>query len=289
LRGSAGSEVWEEHAMILVTGATGKVGRPLVKDLQAAGARFKIGARAPEKVPGEAVHFDLDRPETFGPALKGIDRLFLLSSGGTQRETAVVDAAKKAGVGHIVKLSVWNAEKDAFTFGRIHREVEKAIEASGVPWTFLRPNSFMQNFLDSHAPAIRAQGAFYPYGHQSKMSVVDTRDVGAVAAKTLTQDGHAGKAYRLSGPEALTNQDMADALSRATGKTIRFVDLPDAQYVEALVAAGLPRPYAEGLGDISRYWAAGASEPVTPDVERVTGRKPIAFEQFARENAAAWK
>lgn len=277
--------------MILVTGATGKVGQALVKKLTTAGATFRVGARAPEKISGaDAVLFDLDRPETFGPALQGVDKLFLLSSGGTGREAAVVDAAKKAGVSHIVKLSVWDAEKNGFEFGRIHREIEKRIEASGVSWTFLRPNSFMQNFVDSHGPAIRSQGAFYPYGHQAKMSVIDARDIGAVAAKVLTEDGHAGKAYQLSGPESLSNQDMAEKLTKAIGKPVKFVDLPDTEYVKALVGAGLPQPYAEGLADISRYFSTtGAAAPVTPDVERVTGRKPIPFDQFARDYAAAWK
>jgi uncharacterized protein YbjT (DUF2867 family) len=276
--------------VILVTGATGKVGRELVKELRSAGAPFRVGARSPEKVSEmDAVLFDFDRPETFGPALAGADKLFLLTSGGTQREAAVVDAARKAGIKHIVKLSVWDAEKDAFVLGRHHRAVEQKIEASGLPWTFLRPNSFMQNFTTAHAPPIRSQGAFYPYGHDAKISVIDARDIAAVAATALTGSGHAGKAYKLSGPEALTNQQMAQKLTKAIGKTVKFVDLPDTEYVKALVAAGVPPAYAEALADLSRYYTTRAGALVTPEVERVIGRKPISFDQFVRDYAGVWQ
>lgn len=276
--------------MILVTGATGKVGSALVERLEAAGGRFRVAARSPEKAAGkQAVLFDFDRPETFPSALAGIEKLFLLTSGGTQRETAAVAAAKKAGVERIVKLSVWGAEEDAFALGRLHRAVERDIEASGLDWTFLRPNSFMQNFSTSLAPTIKSQGAFYPYGHSARISVIDARDIGAVAAKALTEEGHSGKAYKLSGPESLTNQEMAEKLSRAIGRTVRFVDLPDDEYEKALVAAGVPAPYAAALVDLSRYYTTGAGAAVTPDFERVAGRRPISFDQFARDHARVWQ
>ncbi len=276
--------------MILVTGATGKVGSALVERLEAAGSRFRVAARSPEKAAGrQAVLFDFDRPETFPAAFAGVERLFLLTSGGTERETAAVAAAKKAGVRRVVKLSVWGADEDAFALGRLHRAVERAIEGSGLSWTFLRPNSFMQNFSTAHAPTIKSQGAFYPYGHDARISVIDARDIGAVAAKVLTEEGHAGKAYKLSGPESLTNQEMAEKLSRALRRTVRFVDLPDAEYEKALVAAGVPPPYAAALVDLSRYYVTGAGAAVTPDVERVTGRRPISFDQFARDHASVWQ
>ncbi|MGH9367391.1 MAG: SDR family oxidoreductase [Thermoanaerobaculia bacterium] len=276
--------------MILVTGATGTVGQELVKELKAARAPFRVGARSPEKVStAEAVRLDFDRPETFAPALDGVDKLFLLTSGGTEREGAAVEAAKKAGVKHLVKLSVWGAEENAFLFGRAHRQIEQKIEASGIPYTFLRPNSFMQNFTTHHAPTIRSQGAFYPYGHDSRISVIDARDIAAVAARALTGEGHAGKAYKLSGPESLTNGQMAEKLSRAIGKLVRFVDLPDPEYKKALMGAGVPEGYADALADLSRYFATGAGAPVTPDYERVVGRKPATFDQFARDHASVWR
>lgn len=276
--------------MILVTGATGKIGRELVKNLEVLGAPFTVGSRSPEAISGaKAVRFDFDRPETFAPALRGVEKLFLLTSGGADREAAVVETARGAGVRQIVKLSVWQADKESFVFGGIHRAVERQVEASGVPWTFLRPNSFMQNFSTIHAETIRTQGAFYPYGHEGRISVVDTRDVAAVAAKALAEPGHEGKAYELSGPESLTNEEIAQKLSKAIGKPVRFVDLPNPEYRKALVGAGLPEAYADLLVDLSRYYATGAGATVKPDVERVTGRNPISFDQFARDHASVWK
>ena len=142
--------------MILVTGSTGKIGRELVAELVRLGAPFRAGSRKPGD--GCGVLLDFDRPATFGAALAGVEKLFLLTSGGTDREIAAVEAAKKAGVRRIVKLSVWGADEDAFTIGRAHRAAEREIERSGLAWTFLRPNGFMQNFTTYKAAAIRDRG-----------------------------------------------------------------------------------------------------------------------------------
>ena len=276
--------------MILVTGSTGNVGKELVRKLQEAKAKFRVGARTPKKAPGvQAVLFDLDRPDTFGPALAGVEKLFLLSSGGTEREGPVVDAAKKAGVRHVVKLSVWGAEGEKFQFGREHRPIEKTIEASGIPWTFLRPNSFMQNYVAYHAGTIKEQGAFYLPDRDGRASVIDTRDIAAVAVRALTETGHEGKAYSLSGPEALSNTEIAEKISRAIGKTVRYVDIPEEDYRKGGLAAGMPPGYVEALVDLQRFFIAGGLAAVTPTVEQVLGRKPISFDQFARDHAQAWR
>ncbi|MEX0879327.1 MAG: SDR family oxidoreductase [Thermoanaerobaculia bacterium] len=277
--------------MILVTGATGKVGQEVVKELQKRKAPFKVGARSPEKVAGmDAVPFDFDRPETFGAALAGVDSLFLLTPpGGTEREVAVVDAAKKARVKHLVKLSVWGADGEAFVFGRGHRAVERTIEASGLPWTFLRPNGFMQNFSTAHVAEIRNQGAFVLCGADGAYGIIDARDIGAVAAKVLTEPGHEGKAYTLSGPEALSNLQMAEKLSKAIGKPVKYVDMPEAEYKEMLVGFGMPEPFVDAFIDLQHYYHKGGGEPVTGDVEQLLGRKPGSFDKFAKDHAAVWK
>jgi uncharacterized protein YbjT (DUF2867 family) len=272
--------------MILVTGATGKVGSELIKQLETGKEPFRAGVRR-GGIGMASVAFDFDKPETFGPALTGIERLFLLTSGGTEREGPAVAAAKKAGVRHIVKLSVFGAEGEGFAFGRKHRAIEKKIEASGIPYTFLRPSGFMQNFL-AQAASIKSQGAFYLPAGDSRSSLVDVRDVGAVAARVLTSGGHEGKAYALSGPESLSNAEVAEKLTRALGRKVTYVQPPEAEFRKSLIGMGMSAAYADDYIDLLNYYIAGKGAPVTPDVEKVLGKKPGTFEEFARDFAPAF-
>ncbi|MDQ2871474.1 MAG: SDR family oxidoreductase [Acidobacteriota bacterium] len=274
--------------MILVTGATGKVGSALIKELEALKAPYRAGVRHAGSMGMDSVAFDFDDPETFGAALTGVERLFLLTSGVTEREGPAVDAAKAAGVRHIVKLSAWGSEKEDFAFGRHHRAIEKRIEASGVPWTFLRPNGFMQNYL-TQAATIKGQGAFYLPSGGSKYSLIDARDVGAVAARVLTATGHEGRAYALSGPESLSNGEIARKLSAATGKPVNYVDVPDDVFRKSVVESGVPGPYADDYIDLLHYYRAGKATAVTADVESVTGKPPRTFDEFAGDFAAQFK
>jgi uncharacterized protein YbjT (DUF2867 family) len=276
--------------MILVTGATGTIGREVVAELRRLGAPFRVAVRSPEKAPGEqAVTFDFSRPETFGPALRGMETIFLLSPPGqNELEAPVIEAAKPAGVRRIVRLSVWGAEKEAFVFSLPHRAMEKRVEASGAAWTFLRPNGFMQNYLNMHAESIRTRGEFVLPAGDSRHSIIDARDVGAVAARLLTETGHAGRAYSLTGPEPLSNGQIAEKIGRALGKPVRYVDMPEAEYRKRMLGFGLPEPFVDGFIDLQRYYRTGAGEPVTGEVERILGRPPVSFDRFARDNAAAW-
>jgi len=277
--------------MILVTGATGTIGREVVAELRRLGAPFRVAVRSPEKAAGDdAVAFDFSRPDTFGPALRGVDTLFLLSPPGqNELEAPVIDAARGAGVRRIVRLSVWGAEKEAFVFSLPHRAMEKRVEASGVAWTFLRPNGFMQNYRNMHAESIRTRGEFVLPAGASRHSIIDARDVGTVGARLLTGAGHEGRAYALTGPEPLSNARIAEKIGRAVGKPVLYVDMPEAEYRERMLAFGFPEPFVDGFIDLQRYYRTGAAEAVTPDVERLLGRPPISFDRFARDNAAAWK
>jgi uncharacterized protein YbjT (DUF2867 family) len=272
--------------MILVTGAAGTVGGEVVKGLRAAGAEFKVGyrSRRPEGLPGVAL--DLDRAESIAPALQGVDAVFLLSN-LVSPELNLVRAAKAAGVRRIVKLSVWGAADEAFAFARWHRAVEREIEASSLAWTFLRPNGFMQNVVNYMAPAIKGQDAIYQATGDTVMSHVDARDIGAVAARVLTERGHDGRAYTLSGPEALSYGRMAETLSAVLGRRIKYVAISDEDYRQGVMAAGIPEAYADALVDLARYYRTGAAARVTGDVRAVSGRDPIGFEQFARDHAHA--
>lgn len=280
--------------MILVTGAGGTVGSEVVKQLGAAGVPFRAAFHSQEKADAarakgiDAVVIDYTRPETLTAALNGIDKLFLLSGGApdqTQRELNAVEAAKAAGVKHIVKLSVWGAEGEAFSFAHVHRPVEKAIEASGVAWTHLRPNGFMQNLQNYMIGTIKSDGAFYSSVGDSKISHIDVRDIAAVAVKVLTQPGHENRAYSLSGPEGITYTEIASQLTAASGRDVKYVDVTDADVKGAMVGSGAPASYADAFVDLLRYYRTGAGANVTDAVRRILGREPIAFEQYAKDNA----
>jgi uncharacterized protein YbjT (DUF2867 family) len=275
--------------MILVTGASGTVGTEVVKALAAKGARFRAGYHSrPERLPTGVVAFcvDYERPETLRPALAGAHTVFLLSR-LVAPEAAVVQAAKEAGVRRIVKLSVWGAPEEAFSFAKWHRQVEKEIEASGLQWTYLRPNGFMQNVPNYFVSTIKAQGAFYTSAADARVSHVDVRDVAEVAARVLTEDTHAGKAYELSGPQSLTYDEIAAILSDVLDRRISHVSLSDEQLKQGAVAAGIAAGYADALVDLNRAYRAGKLSRVSPDVKAVTGREPIPFETFARDYRSA--
>ncbi|HEV2731390.1 MAG TPA: NmrA family NAD(P)-binding protein, partial [Terriglobales bacterium] len=160
---------------------------------------------------------------------------------------------------------------------------------TGVPYTFLRPNGFMQNMVNYNAPTINTQNAFYGSEGDGRVSHIDLRDVAAVAVKALTEDGHVGKAYTLTGPEALTNTEIAQILSDDLGREIRYVNLPPAQLKEALLAAGVPEWNADALLDLQRLYREGKAATVTRDVEQILGRKPISFAQFSRDYKHAFE
>ena len=221
--------------MICITGAGGTVGSEVVKQLELAKVPFRVAYFSKEKVDAalakgmEAVIIDYNRPETLRAAFQGCDKLFLLGPNAlnqTQLELNAVEAAKAVGVRYIVKQSVMGAEGEAFSLALIHRPVEKAIESSGMAWTFLRPNSFMQNVVTFMAETIKAESAFYSASGEARIAHVDVRDIAAVAVKALTEPTtHAGQAYTLTGPEAMTYDELAKELSKVLGRSISHISL----------------------------------------------------------------
>jgi uncharacterized protein YbjT (DUF2867 family) len=282
--------------MILVLNAGGNIGKELVRELQARGAEFTAAYRSPEQVQTaqqsglKAVTADFAQPETLDAALSGVEKVFVVappSPNLEEMESNVVQAAQKAGVRHLVKSSVWGAESEAFLFGRPHRAIEKKIEAGGIPYTFLRPTGFMQNML-SNAAIIKSQGAFYLPAGEARVSEIDYRDIAKVAAVTLTEDGHIGKSYDLTGPEAMTYAERAKVLSEVLGRPITYVSPPDADWKATMRGYGLPEWQVEGILDLIRYYKTGNSERISPAVEEVTGSKPISYRQFVEDYKEAF-
>lgn len=285
--------------MILVTGATGKVGSELVKQLSQTGARVRALVRDRERAESlarasnvELAEGDFNDPNSLRDAMKGAERLFLLSAPSremAEQETAAVEAAKASGVKQIVKLSVIGASASApFRLGRIHGEVEERIEASGITHTFLRPNGFMQNFLMA-APAVAAQGALFGPDGTTRVSYIDVRDIAAVAAKTLTEDGHEGASYTLTGPEALSCRDVASRLSSTIGKEVNFVEVSLDAVREFMLGAGAGEWTADAVVEIYKFYGEGEASEVTKAVEEVAGKRPVSFEEFARDHAEAFR
>src|SRR5215471_8847848 len=194
--------------MILITGASGNVGREVLKQIAQTGASVRAAyqsvskaAAAPSGV--DLVTMDYNDPATVRAALKDVERVFLVgppSSNLVSLERRAVDEIKRSGVTHLVKLSAMGGR--AATFPRQHAESEDYVQSSGVPFTFLRPNGFMQNFVNYNSPTINAQNAFYGCQGEGKVSHIDIRDIAAVAVKVLTGNDHEGKDYTLTGPAA---------------------------------------------------------------------------------------
>jgi uncharacterized protein YbjT (DUF2867 family) len=274
---------------ILVLNANGKVGHEVATQLLAKGAKVRIGARDVAKAKAafagaDIVHVDYTKPESLDVAMAGVMAVFTATPFELlpQPELDVVTAAKKAGVKRIVKLSGIGAEK-----GTPHGDVDAAIKDSGLEFTFLRPNFFMQNYTTMSAAGIKTQGAFYEPADEGKSSFIDTRDIAAVAVKALTEAGHNGKDYTLTGGEALSRKDVAEIISKVTGKPVNFVNVDDAALRQAMAQA--PKQLTDFMSYLFGVVRAGYTAGVSPDVETVLGRKPTTFAQFAKDHAGAWK
>jgi uncharacterized protein YbjT (DUF2867 family) len=279
--------------MILITGATGRVGGATLKQLSTRGMPVRALVRNAEKaalVAGplvEPVIGDLAQPRSLESALDGITAALLVSPLNPHQvelQGNFIDAVKRAGRAHVVKISgLGTALDSSVRSGRWHAQTEKHVEDSGLPFTHLRPLFFMQNIL-RFAPAIRASGGFEGSLGLGKVAMIDVDDIAAVAATALTTDAHAGKAYVLTGPEAHSYSDVAERLSRILGKTVTYKDVPLAVMQERLLASGMPEWHVDVQVDFSTALSAGHASAVTNTVEAVTGRPARTLEQFIQEH-----
>jgi len=274
---------------ILITGSTGTVGKEVVRALRARGADVRLAVRTTETQGPSTVRMEWDDPKSIAAALLGVERAFLLTPFSEKQAAygrAFVQAAKEARVKHLVKLSVIGADAEpGIQLGRWHRDVEKAIEGSGIPYTLLRPTNFMNNFL-AYYPADKEGALYLPWGN-AKVSFVAPSDVGDVAAAVLTSSGHENKVYTPTGPDAFTAEEVAQILSRASGRTIKYVDVPEAAARGAMEKMGIPTWMNDAMMELHAICKAGWVSATTNDVKSVTGHAPMSLAEFAKTNAAA--
>ncbi|RFU84377.1 SDR family NAD(P)-dependent oxidoreductase [Streptomyces triticagri] len=266
---------------ILVLGATGKTGRRLVARLRdTGGARVRAASRSGETA------FDWTRPDTWEPAFAGAGAVYLVAPDDPSPVREFVQRATESGVRRFVALSGHGIEKAGPDFGQGMVAGEEAVRTSGVEWTVLRPNNFFQNFdEDLWLPPLRAGRLALPIGAMPE-PFIDADDVAAVAAKTLTEDGHAGRVYELSGPRALTFAEATRTIAEAAGRPIRYEELTPAAHRAELVAEGWPEAAADALGAMFALHRAGHTAEVTDDVHRVLGRPPADLAPWAQRVAA---
>jgi uncharacterized protein YbjT (DUF2867 family) len=282
--------------LILVIGGRSKIGVALIGELLGRGEQVRALVRAGES-PGtlpagaEAVTGDLADEGSLVSAMEGAEKVFLLSSPHSQAVSwhrNAIDAARRTQVQLLVRSSIIGADRESpAEFINAHTASDRYLEDSGLPYVIVRPNLFLQNIPESTIPSIDASGTFYVDAGQARISMVDTRDVAAVAAVVLTQPGHAGAHHDVTGPEALSYSDVAAKLANATGRPIAYVAAPDDAVRQALLGAGLNEWFAQALvglyQDYRRSGTDGYAAQVTNTVEQLTGRPPRTLDNLLGE------
>ena len=279
--------------MILLTGATGKTGSTAARVIAEKGAAARALVRdeakaAPLKDAGiELVVGDAGDAVVLRQAMTGVDRALLIMPNNEQQEaieTRLVDAAAEAGVRHIVKLSSMEASPDSKSpIARLHYTVEQHIRQSGLAWTMVRPNFFMQNLFGNAATIKSIQKFFLPLG-DGKTAMSDARDVGAVIGEVMTGDGHEGQSYELTGPELLTFADVADRFSEVLGKKIEYVNQPMEEYRKVLVQFLPDEWHLNAVCALFAEIAEGGLDYTTDTVRELLGREPNSLKQFIQDH-----
>lgn len=279
---------------VLVTGATGTVGKEVIKGLLNTDARIRAAVHtkdiADNEFRVEKVIMDYQHPSSVLAAMQGVDTVFLLTpftNNMVELTKIMTEAAKKAKVSYIVKLSVLGAEVlPGITLSRWHAESEYMIQSTGIAYAFLRPNTFMQNFTNYMSGTIKDQGKFYVPAGDGKVSFVDVRDIGSVAAKVLTNREFERGAYSITGREAITYAQAADIISKVIGKKVEYVNVTEQQARTGM--AGMPEWMINAMLELYGITRAGNMAVISPTVEKITGRKPITFEGFVVDNKRAF-
>jgi len=288
--------------MILVTGAAGLNGSTIMREFagQQARVRALVRSRAQARVLDalptvEVVEGDMLKPDTLGAALDGVERVLLISSSNQQMvetQCTFIDACKKDGVRHVVKFSGAEScigfDPRNFRFTRMHHDIERYLERSGLAWTHLRPSQFMQVYL-RETPTIVAQSAIFLPAESITLSPVDIDDIAKVAFKILRTGGHESKSYDMTGPEALTMTDVAERISAAIGKAVRYVNVKPEERRRALLAAGISPALADALDEQTAERLKHPESRVYLRTHDAFQIRPTTFAQFAHRNANAFR
>ena len=278
--------------MILVTGSPGNIGSPLAQRLLQQGEKIRLMVRNPKRQDevladlqsrgAEIVQGDFADPGSVAHCFTGVKTAFLLVP--VAQETAewkgnFIQAAEQNGAERIVNLSVSGASSNSpIDLFRWHWEAEQTLEASGLAWTHLQPTDLARYNIRSSLPTVQAQGAFYSTIGEGKVAMVDEEDVAEVAAKILTEDGHEGKKYVLTGPKALSYPDVADGLAKKLGKSVKYIDVDPAQAKQAMIGAGMPDWVADFVNALRELEKSGGASGPTPDIQKLLGRPSRALE-----------
>lgn len=275
-------------SLILVTGSTGNVGHEVVAQLLARNTSVRAAVRTGDlsDVDGASRAFlDFDDPSTFAGALAGVDKVFLMRPprmSDHRRMRPFIDAMERAGVREVAFLSVQGAGTNPFV---PHHGIERYLAKSRVPCTILRPSFFMQNLSTTHLADIRDRDEVFVPAGEGRTNFIDAGDIAEAVAVVLTEPGHAGKAYELTGGEALTYGEVAQALSYACGRKITYPSPSGRQFKERMTAAGHSEEFVRVMASIYRIARLGMAAGTTDELERLIGRPPTTLAEWARRNA----
>lgn len=279
---------------ILLTGISGNVGSAVVDYLQGANIGFVAGVRNIEKSKKkdnsiEYIHFDFEVANTYEAALKGVKKVFLVRPPQLTDVKGIfipfIQKCKEAGVEQIVFLSLLGAQSNPFP---PHHKIEKAMLASGIPYTFIRPSFFMQNLSTTHAQDIKESNDLFIPSGKAKISFIDTRDIGEIIGRSLVEKGHENKAYCITGSESITYFQVADSMTRILGRKITYSNPPLFKFRKDMITRGIKKEFATVMMVLYLTTKLGMANHVTDTAEVLLKRKPRTIEDFIKDNVKVW-
>ena len=279
--------------MILITGASGSVGKVVLQETIPRQSKVRAMYRSKEeaaKAPAgcAAILADYTDKQSLRRALEGVTSVYVVCSPIPQLvelESNMVEACKEAGVKHVVLNSAMGAGDCGKSFPSWHRKVEDKLKSTGLSFTILRPNGFLQNIVAFNAPTIRTEGAFYAAMGDAKVSYLDIADIAVAAVKALGGGAHAGKTYELNGPEAISNQELAKRISKVAGRTVNFLDVPENAQRDAMLGLGMPDWQVTALLELQQYYKQGGGGKTDGLLKTLIEREPITLDQYLTANA----